>query len=88
MKILDYLKDRIVFIIFYLSFMIFLCVTIFIDAINGVLSTNILYIISVSTIFFLITLIIDYIKIKDFTFQLKKRVKNKVKFEATLIKGS
>lgn len=72
MTFFNYLKDKLTFIIFYCSLMIFISITIYIDRTNSILSTNILYIDIVSTILFLLFLIIDFIRIKNYSRQLKK----------------
>jgi signal transduction histidine kinase len=77
MNFLDFLKDKLSLIIFYFILMTFITITIFIDKINNILSSNIIYLLTVSTVLFILYLIIDFLKIRNYSNELKKLSESK-----------
>lgn len=71
MTFINYLKDKVSLIIFYSFIMIFIFVVICIVPNASFLSSNVLYVIAVSMILFISFLIADFMKIRDYSRQLK-----------------
>lgn len=61
MSIMKYLKENYKLLIFYIILMTFIALTILTDRSNRVLTSNLIYILTVATIMFIIFLVIDYI---------------------------
>lgn len=72
MTFLKYLKDKCGLIIFYCFILLFIFATICISGKAILLSANVLYIIIVSMILFALYLFADFIKIRDYSRQLKR----------------
>lgn len=77
MSILKYIKDKILLILFYLFLMIFINAVIYLDIGISVDKNSILYINFVSTVFFFIYLLLDYLFIKRYYSRIKYIIDNK-----------
>lgn len=72
MKLREYLYDKKQLILFYIVIITFICLTAYFDRKNRMLDSNILYMFSVSTLFFILYLLIDFLRDRRYYEGLKR----------------